>query len=121
VSHQQLSLLPDLTRRSGYVYAVLSTFSTAIKFGYTTNPRRRGGEYRDGVMLCYWPGDRADEGRIHDQLEPWRLQHNREWYQVTPEIVWFLVNKCLEGNFPRGLRLLRTIQRDMGWGETESA
>lgn len=117
MKEQQLSFFPNLTQRSGYIYAVISNYSTAIKFGYTANPRRRGGEYRDGVMLCHWPGDLADEQRIHDQLAPWRLHDNREWYQVTPEIVWFLVNKCLEGNFPRGLRRLRNIQADLGWDD----
>jgi Meiotically up-regulated gene 113 len=114
----QLSLLPRLDPpTTGYIYALVGKFNTAVKFGYTNNTRRRGGEYRDGTMLCYWPGSRADEEHIHRELEPWRLEHNREWYRMTPEILNFLVNKCIQGPFPAGLRRLHRLQRDLGWGD----
>lgn len=115
---QQLSLLPQLDRpTTGYVYALLGTFNTAVKFGYTKNPRRRGGEYRDGSMICWWPGTQDDERHIHNELDPWRLEHNREWYRMTPEILHFLVNKCIFGSFPAGLRRLQRLQQDLGWGD----
>jgi hypothetical protein len=109
--HRQMALFPSPgDEKRGYLYAGVSHMRTTVKFGYTSRPpRRRGGELRDFDLLCYWPGDRYDEQRVHRELEPWRVLGNQEWYALTPEIHAFLVQKCQEGNFPRGLRILRNL------------
>jgi hypothetical protein len=102
--------------KRGYLYAGISHMRTAVKFGFTDRPpRRRGGELRHFQMLCWWPGDRFDERRLHQELEALRLPGNREWYQITPEIVSFLVQKCQEGDFPQGLRVLQNLVSEQHW------
>lgn len=109
---RQLPLFVDPgEERRGYVYVLISHMRTAFKIGFTSRaPHRRGGELRkDGQMLCWWPGDRHDEQRLHDQLEARRLVGNQEWYDIRPDTLRFLIGKCQEGNFPQALKLLRNL------------
>ncbi len=86
---------------------------TGFKIGFTDRPpRRRGGELRTLQMLCWWPGDRFDEQRLHQQLEPFRLAGNREWYEVRPDTLAFMIGQCQRYDFPQGLRLLQDLARD---------
>lgn len=114
----QPTLFPDPgSGKRGYLYLGISQMRTGLKVGYTTNPRRRGGEYKDFEALCHWPGDPGDETSLHAELEAYRIPGQNEWYWVTREILWFALRQCQKYEFPRGARLVERLLREQFGGE----
>lgn len=62
---------------------------TPIKVGFTTDPKRRKGDYRHGPfpieMIGFWEGDKEDEKEFHRDYAEFRIKG--EWFIPTEELM----------------------------------
>lgn len=68
----------------------LTTRQGAVKIGISTNIGLRLGNIGYGGtdrLLAFRPGDRTEEQAIHNQLAPYALPYEREYYYPTNEVM----------------------------------
>jgi len=80
---------------TGYVY--FGTDGVNIKIGYSTSPRRRGGELKITQLLTFLGGV-EDERRHHRIWARFRIGGS-EWFRSDPELL-----EWLDRHVPQGTR-----------------
>ena len=75
---------PAATKLGNVYYG---TNGVHIKIGYSTSPRRRGGEMKL-TMLYTFEGSMADERRHHDLWRRYRIK--QEWFQADLALLSWL-------------------------------
>lgn len=77
----------------GLVYALRS--GPFIKFGFTTNLKRRLREIEHDEVLGTMPGTMATEKSVHATLRPHR--HEGEWFADNDEVRAFIADRMTSG------------------------
>lgn len=96
----QLALFPAPPKSggpAGFVY--VGTDGTLIKVGYTTSPRRRGGELKL-TLLWTFPGSMEDERNLHHKWARHRI-NGSEWFRPHAAILEWLDERVLHGTVAR--------------------
>lgn len=90
----QLALVPPPRQRAteSVYYA---TDMCNIKIGYSTSPRRRGGELRAEMLLTF-EGSQLDERRHHRMWARFRIGKS-EWFRADPELLLWLTQQIEPG------------------------
>lgn len=99
-------MLNQTTQNPGYIYALANPYMPGlVKIGRTTrDPKQRAKELcGTGVpgafdLLYAWetPDCIGDEKFIHEELSHYRLQDNREFFQVAPEQALAFIEREIE-------------------------
>jgi hypothetical protein len=84
----QLALFapPAAANTTGYVY--YGTDGCNIKIGYSTSPRRRGGELKLSMLLTFLGG--VENERTHHRIWAKHRIGASEWFHPAPELLEWL-------------------------------
>lgn len=83
---------------SGWVYFIASPETGRVKIGYTSkSPETRLKNLQTGSptelkLMCFQPGTRDDEQRLHELLAEFRL--HGEWFDAADPIIYLMALVC---------------------------
>ncbi len=93
---------PAKFQPSGYVYFFVS--GTAVKIGFTTNPRQRAHQLKTAspgaaFMAKFLQGTVERERMLHERFAEYRL--NGEWFDLKGDLAKYLGRNMKPAQFPK--------------------